>query len=272
MTAVVDIYIKLILAVLGFVAPTVTLLFPVFFKGIAIIKERLVIQESQFETLIQKELETIDNSLSSIETLGVDAKKIKSDFKKKRKSKQHQATYILSRSLHYFELKKQIQWIFIPLFLSLVYVMIYSIVKENIFNMWELDGVKSVGKWFIEIHSFLLILTCLWLIVRIKVPNFNKNLSEWHIANNKKWLYLALFITLLSVLAFFCIKDNWFNVVDDYIKIHIEIYILSISLLLFLFTVRRLWGIVCTVIEAKPMLEEQDKKSSTSTDVPSKPK
>lgn len=270
MVTVVDIYIKLIIAVLGFVAPTVTLLFPVFFKGITIIKDKLVIQENQFEELIKRELETIDSSLAKVETLGVDAAKIKEDFKRDRINKQHQATNKLRRNLYYFELKEQIKWIFVPLFLSLVYVMIYAIIKDDVFKMLNANDVKCVGAFIILIHAVTFFLTAFGIIIRIYVPKFNKNLTDWAIRNNEKWLYLTFGLLLVSVLVYFCVENNWFNAEDEFIKIHIESYILFISLLLFFSTIRRLWGIVCTVIEAKPMLEEnvQDNRPMQVPQVP----
>lgn len=265
MTTVVDIYIKLIIAVLGFVAPTVTLLFPVFFKGITIIKEKLLVQENQFEELIQTELATIDTSLASVETLGLlDAKTIREKFKKDRIKRQHQATNDLSRSLYYFELKEQIKWIFVPLFLALVYVMLYAVVKENVFNMMTQAEVESLGKDIIIIHAIVLILTTACIFIRIKVTKFNKNLSPWATSNNLKWIFLTLPVGIISLLAYFCICDNWFDAKEEFIKIHIETFILLMSLLMFFFSIRRLWRIACTVIDAKPMLDSWDQERSSS--------
>ncbi|WP_026729479.1 hypothetical protein [Flavobacterium denitrificans] len=256
MTTVVDIYLKLIIAVLGFVAPTVTLLFPVFFKGIAILKEKLRTQEVQFELLMKNELANIDKSFEAVEKLGVDSTKLKEKFKKERLRKQHHATNELSRSLYYFELKQQIKWIFIPLFLSLVYVMIYAVIKEDIFNMCKIEVVKNIGSVFILLHTIALIIIVIIIFIKIKIPKFKEGLTEWVINNMKKWLSFLVPLAIVSLLVYFCISNNWFNVEDKYVKIHIEAYFLCISLLLFFSTIRRLWGIVCTVIEAKPMLEE----------------
>lgn len=272
MTTVVDIYLKLIIAVLGFVAPTVTLLFPVFFKGIAILKEKLMTQEAQFELLMKKELEDIDKSFEAVEKLGVDSKKLKKTFKKERLRKQQHATNQLSRSLYYFELKQQIKWIFIPLFLSLVYVMIYAIIKEGIFNMCEIEDVKSIGSIIILLHVIGLIMILIRLVIKIKMTKFKVDLTQWEINNSEKWIAFLLPLTIISAIVYFCIDNNWFNVQDKFIKIHIEAYFLCISLLLFFSTIRRLWGIVCTVIEAKPMLEEHGQDLRPSQQVPSSPR
>jgi hypothetical protein len=71
----------------------------------------------------------------------------------------------------------------------------------------------------------------------------------------RKWLSLLLPLAIISLIVYFCVYYNWFDARDGYVKIQIETYMLCISLLLFFSTIRRLWGIVCTVIEAKPMLE-----------------
>lgn len=255
MTTVVDIYLKLIIAVLGFVAPTVTLLFPVFFKGIAILKEKLITQEAQFEVLMKDELEKIDKSFEAVEELGVNSKKVKEDFKKQRLKKQQAVTNELRRSLYYFELKRQIKLIFIPLFLSLVYVMIYAIIKEDIFNMCKIENVKLIGLIIILLHAIGLIITSIYIIIKIKYTKFRVKLTEWEIVNMRKWLSLLLPLAIISFIVYFCVFYNWFDARDGYVKIQIETYMLCISLLLFFSTIRRLWGIVCTVIEAKPMLE-----------------
>ena len=261
METIIDIYIKLILAVLGFIAPTVTLLFPIFFKGIAIIKEKLLIQEAQFERLTQEEFERIDESFKNAEALGVDTSKLKEKFKKDRTRLQHAAIVGLRRSLYYFELKSQIKWIFIPLFISLVYVMIYSIIKCNIFNRFDIDMVKSIGENIVLFHSIILLLTCVWIYFRVKIDTFKKKLSSWEITINNHWLVITIGALILSILTYLCIRYNWLSFTVENLKICIELYILLISLFMFVFTIRRLWRIVSTVIEAKPMLEEQEKPS-----------
>ena len=261
METIIDIYIKLILAVLGFIAPTVTLLFPIFFKGIAIIKEKLLIQEEQFERLTQEEFGKIDESFEKVEALGMNTSKVKEKFKKERTKLQHVAIIGLRRSLYYFELKSQIKWIFIPLFISLVYVMIYSIIKCNIFNRFDIDMVKSIGENIVLFHSIILLLTCCWIYFRVKIDTFKKKLSSWEITINNHWLVITIGALILSILTYLCIRYNWLSFTVENLKICIELYILLISLFMFVFTIRRLWRIVSTVIEAKPMLEEQEKPS-----------
>jgi hypothetical protein len=247
---------------LGFIAPTVTLLFPIFFKGIAIIKDKLLIQEEQFERLTKMESEKIDESLKDAEMMmGPDIQKMKERFKKKRAKQQHNVINELRRSLYYFELKSQIKWIFIPLFISLVYVMLYSVVKCNIFNRFDTDTVKSIGENIVLFHSIIFLLTCAWIFFRVRIDKFKEKLSSWEIAINDRWLGITIGALILSLLTYFCIYNNWLNFTVKNLKICIELYMLLISLFMFVFTVRRLWRIVSTVIEAKPMLEEQDKPS-----------
>lgn len=273
MATIIDIYIKLILAVLGFIAPTVTLLFPIFFKGIAIMKERLTIQEGQFERLAQEESEKIEEKFQQVEDLGADVSKVKKKFIKDRTKKQDETINTLRRSLYYFELRSQIKWIFIPLFISLVYVMIYSIIKCNVFNRFEIHEVKHIGEVIILIHSIIFLLTSIWVGVRVKINKFKEKLSSWEIIRNDSWLSITIAACIISVLIYLSVCYNWFNFSTKNIIILIETYILSISLFMFLFTVRRLWLIVCTVIEAKPMLEDnrdQDKPVFSISPVPKK--
>lgn len=259
MNAIVDIYVKLIIAVLGFVAPTVTLLFPVFFKGITNLRKELETQEAQFEELIKFELEKLDASLANLKGFKVEAKKIKEKYKKGRIKAQTKAITALSRNLHYFQLKEQIKWIFIPLFLSLVYVMFFFIIKENLFNSCRLDNIQVVSKFIIILHSILLFLTFGVLVYKIKKHNFSSNLLDsWESNNTKKWIYLVLFLLVGSILNYLFIEYNWCELEDKYIKTHIESYVLCISLLMFFFSIRRLWRIACTVIDSKPMLEASD--------------
>lgn len=119
MKEIVDIYVKIIIALFGFVAPSFALLISIFIEGIE--KKRIKQEEEikQLETLISKD---INNPSSGLESA------MKSSLKKLTRQKKKSTA-----ELNLLNPKRQVTRMFLPLLLSLGCISIYYFEKSGMY-------------------------------------------------------------------------------------------------------------------------------------------
>lgn len=119
---------KLIIAVIGFIAPFTTLLFSIFHEGISILR-------TKFETEVSKHSDTLKEEMTKQLSLkGEELKQIKnkiSDLEKKKKAGENKI-----RSL---DLKIQIQYLFSFLFISLIFICVHYYLVDKLSAQYCID-------------------------------------------------------------------------------------------------------------------------------------
>ena len=111
-----DLFSQLIIAVLGFIAPIVALLFSIFHKGIIILKDKLL-----------KQIEKDKKELKSEGEIPAIKEKIK-ELEKNKKDNENKIKLL--------DLKVQIKYLFLPFFLSLLFICSYYYVSEIIIKKY----------------------------------------------------------------------------------------------------------------------------------------
>ena len=149
MVTIVDLYAKAVIAVLGFIAPTVTLLLPILGGKISVIRAGIVDRErvsqqirngikAQYQGAIEQMPKgTVRDSF--VNSVDKDCAKSTKDFDKSIKK--------LKRSLRILTLKMQIKHIFISLLLSIVFISIYYMSKFHVFIFFPLIISLTVHMW-----------------------------------------------------------------------------------------------------------------------------
>ena len=177
MILLVDVYTKLIIAVLGFIAPTVTLLLPLLGRRIEILKRQLVIQEMQMQIIQQNAQSQYEQQFSSItdEGLKTQLQKTAEKYAKGKTKEFDKAVRKLKRQITFLDLKTLIQKIFGALIVSLFFVMAYHLVKVNLYNCFGLEKCYhlplSLFLLFVSGLFFAYSLIILWEIVCIIVDD-----------------------------------------------------------------------------------------------------
>lgn len=173
MVALVDIYIRLIIAVLGFIAPTVTLLLPVLGARIGELKKVLIEQEGVLENIKSELRKEYSAALEQITNQA-----LRSRLQSTTEGYISENTITLTKTiedkkkqLEFLNLKKQIKVIFGSLILSLVSVMVYELIKVNLYGCFGLGAdarlLLSLGVLLISLILFTVAIIVLWKLVCI---------------------------------------------------------------------------------------------------------
>lgn len=117
MKEAIDIYVKLLVAIISFIAPLIIHLLSVFSDGIAVVRRKFEEEERQMSKLIKEELKADDADIKNLVSTNSAA------FKDKQEKNKCQ--------LQLLEPKRQIKRIFPTLFLSLLFMMIFSLVNAH---------------------------------------------------------------------------------------------------------------------------------------------
>lgn len=123
MIDLVDIYAKLILAVLGFVAPLIILMISLFKDGL----ENFIKRKKAERDVIAKVLSSQANADETIHDLVSKSNKQLNEIKKD-----------IDEILDIMELKKQIKWLFGYLIVAFILSMLYFLYKANIYDLYNI--------------------------------------------------------------------------------------------------------------------------------------
>jgi len=134
---IVDLYAKTVIAVLGFIAPTVTLLLPILGGKISVIRAGIIDKERVTEQIRNGIKDQYKASLDQMpegplkkqfkESVDKDCEKSTKDFDKSIKK--------LKRNLRILTLKMQIKHIFISLLLSIGLIAAYYVSKYHVYGV-----------------------------------------------------------------------------------------------------------------------------------------
>lgn len=157
-----DIYIKLLIAIISFIAPLLINLLSVFSDGIAVKKRRLTEFEEQTARLV---LDEINNEGADVAALITENSTI---FKKRRDQS--------NKQLDLLDPKKQIIRIFPTFFYSLLLIMANGFISdihvtEFIKTGWIIDGLlilTLVGSIFFAVWGVLILRHVVWAIIEVK--------------------------------------------------------------------------------------------------------
>lgn len=172
MNLIVDLYAKVVVAVFGFVAPTVTLLVGVLSERIKSIRDSKKKFESQSESINNALLEEFNASLKSLSTdvardlmpsLLKSIKKAQHDYKKR--------IVRLNRELRFLNIKKRIFWIFMFLFIALLLIALYYYFTDvdcnyNYLTFYGVPIVPSLPLLLSNI-AFLWAISRIWKLAKI---------------------------------------------------------------------------------------------------------
>ncbi len=276
MIPVVDIYVKLILAVLGFIAPTVTLLLPVSYKGISIIKKNINIEESQYEILAEQEFSHIRSIAKAQPHMRGILEQAMKTYRVERYQSQTAIIIGYKKKLYYLELKEQIKWIFASLFISLVYVMVYQALHQiDITKFLGIQNFIRAGKLIILGHGVLLFIISVGIFLRLLIEDkFKVSLSNNLIKfpfkhyNSSIWSKRFFVISLLYFLLYLFIEYNWLLMEQSAFKPFIGLIILVTSFTIFLFAIGRIWRVACAVIETRPIVDMEEGRKNVDSSLP----
>lgn len=138
MNSFLDIYVKLVIAVISFIAPIIVYMLSVFGDGIAIISRKAKEEEYQITNLLRVQADSQGQ---------LDAKIIKRSSKLLQDSEKEN-----KRRLNLLTPHRQIVRVFCPLILALVLIMFDMVVKDPYFNMY--NHTFSVGLIGLSFISF----------------------------------------------------------------------------------------------------------------------
>jgi cytochrome b561 len=150
-----DIYSKLLIAVITFIAPLTSYLLSTYLKDRKTILVRLEVQKITTDDLLDKEIEdgrTKKNSTTEIFKQGI---KIIKDKEKEIELNRNR--------IRFLNPKKRIKWLFIYLILSMSTLLFQSLVRGNVFNLYGHN--RSVIFLGVSCFSFLLAIIMLIRIV-----------------------------------------------------------------------------------------------------------
>lgn len=152
-----DIYTKLIIGIISFIAPMTVYLLSIFSKGIAIIKAKGEIEQKQIRELIRDNL-TVGN---------VNSKTISKSNKALKKAENRS-----DRRVRLLTPTRQIFRIFSSLFFSLLFVMIYKVVKDReTFKMYDHTTcvMLLISSLALFIVGILILRQVVWAAIRTKI-------------------------------------------------------------------------------------------------------
>ncbi len=163
MKEVIEIYIKIIIAVFGFVAPSFTLLISIYIEGIE--KKRIKQEEEikQLERLIKNNLA---NNSADLEG------EMKSNLKqlevKKRES---------THELNLLNPKRQVIRMFLPLLFSLICIILYYVERSNIYTYLNVFSIKCITI-SISVMFFSYALFVLWQLFDLIIETKKSLISD----------------------------------------------------------------------------------------------
>jgi cell division protein FtsB len=143
---VLDIYTKLIIAIISFIAPLIIHLLSVFSDGIAVVRRRYQEEEKQMNTLLKNEIQEMKTDGTEIsEAINT----TNASFVKRKKNNK--------AKLQLLDPKRQIMRIFPVLFFSLAFIMIY---KTAECKQW----CNNIGLSLLLICSIILSVVGVWFL------------------------------------------------------------------------------------------------------------
>ena len=177
----------MIIAVFGFIAPTVTILLPILEKRIASISSILLIQETTLQN-IQKDLESkYLDSFAEIKDEKLRERLIKeaNKYNSRTLKKFNRNFENKKKQLAYLNLRIQIVKIFGLLLLALLFVMIYHLVKVNLYGVFGLTythrlllGLFSLSLSGITFYASLLILWRIFCVMLLDSADKESELPQ----------------------------------------------------------------------------------------------
>ena len=167
---VVDIYTKLVIAVFGFIAPTITILLPILEKRIKGVSALLQIQEDTLVS-IQKDL----NSKYIEKFAGIEDQKLKEVLVKQLEKYNDKSLKVFNgqiketkKKLKYLNLKHQIKTIIGLLFLALAFICLYHLSRANLYHLFGNNkGMQRSCCFIFPTCSSTVFYWCLFTLWRI---------------------------------------------------------------------------------------------------------
>lgn len=148
MSGFLDIYIKLIIAIISFITPLTVYLLSVFWEGTAILTRKAREYEIQIATLLSAQMQDLANGQNFDPTI------ISSSGKLLRENEK-----MYTKRLRLLNPAVQLKRIFIPFLLALLFIMADMIIKDPSFGWYDKD--LSLGLIFLSIVSFIVGMTFL---------------------------------------------------------------------------------------------------------------
>lgn len=188
MREIVDIYARVLIAVLGFVAPTVTLLMPILGDRIKVLKTQLEIRRRTLSEIISNNMSAYREALEKIpvnlrESL-MTAIRNNEDFTNLEFRK---SIKIVETQLRSLNLKVQVKRIFLFLALSIVFVMLYH--APALYSIVVYEAIIILECWYllISLIFFILAIRLLWALIRIIIDLRSNSdlLDSSNIINNE---------------------------------------------------------------------------------------
>lgn len=199
---IVDIYVKIVIAVFGFIAPSVTLLMPIFSSKISDTKKRIVEQKEVTNTIKNQLRNEYTKSIEALKdnTLKNELEKTIDTYLKSRTKKFEDDIKDLEGDLKSLNLKIRIRDIFGLLILTLLFIMIAHLLTPKFdyknFTYDDKIFIISIILQIISISLFIWALSKIWksvcIVVEHNITNdvtsdgigsFSKN-SEEEVLNN----------------------------------------------------------------------------------------
>ena len=151
----VDIYIRLIIAVLSFVAPLIAYLLSVFSDGIAVVKQKAEVERAQIHSII----------ISTATKKTMDSQLIKKSLRAFEKTDNK-----TSKNLNLLNPQRQIKRIFGTLLVSLFFVMIAALCNDkSLFTFNKIVSVSLIAASVLTFATGLMILKQItWATIRTK--------------------------------------------------------------------------------------------------------
>jgi len=183
---IVYLYTQLVIAILGFVAPIVTLLLPVLGDKITIIRTLIKEQERQVEIVkqsIKDQYTTVLNNAPHAEIKKDIDISVGKHIKRSTKSFDSSLS-TLKRSLRHCHLKRQIIHIFASLVLALFFIVCYYVLKFQLYL--SLDVNENTGRLYrviaigLSVIAFAYSIYRLWTLILVVIehkPNDNSDIT-----------------------------------------------------------------------------------------------
>ena len=174
MKDIIDLYSRIVIAILGFVAPAITLLIGVFADGIDRHRKKKVAKVKHLDSLMEESHKKIKGQSTEKASHLVEA--IKNHDKQKTK---------VQRDIKLLSPKWQVFRVFGSLLLSIGLILVYDFLKLPFFNQYNLHNLK-LALLVISFFSFIHSLVALWqifsLIIDLKhidsAEALDKNVKE----------------------------------------------------------------------------------------------